>query len=180
MCHFNWRVPFGKHYSYRKNSFNENFDEDIENVKFNTAIAKLMTLVNELGKVDSINKTDYETILKLVNPFAPHITEELWEMIGHTDDMAYATWPQHDESKLIESTIEMAVSINGKVRDKITVNIDTAKEDIMELAKSREKIKELHPQLIFLDIAMPGKTGFDLLKDIGEINFEIISTFSFI
>jgi leucyl-tRNA synthetase len=118
-------------------------DEDIENVKFNTAIAKLMTLVNELGKVESINKTDYETLLKLVYPFAPHITEELWETIGHDEDMVYASWPKHDETKLVESTIEMVVSINGKVRDKITVNIDTSKEEIMELAKSKEKIIEL-------------------------------------
>jgi leucyl-tRNA synthetase len=118
-------------------------DEDIENVKFNTAIAKLMTLVNELGKANHINKTDFETVLKLVNPFAPHITEELWEKLGHTEDMVYAQWPKHDETKLVESTIEMVVSINGKVRDKITVNIDTSKEDIIELAKSRDKIKEL-------------------------------------
>ena len=74
-------------------------DEDIENVKFNTAIAKLMTLVNELGKVDYINITDYETLLKLINPFAPHITEELWEKIGHDEDMVYASWPKHDEDR---------------------------------------------------------------------------------
>ncbi len=118
-------------------------DEDIENVKFNTAIAKLMTLVNDLGKAEYINKSDFETLLKLTNPFAPHITEELWEKLGHTEDMVYSSWPKYDESKLVESTIEMVVSINGKVRDKITVNIDTSKEDIIELAKSREKIKDL-------------------------------------
>lgn len=118
-------------------------DDDIENVKFNTAIAKLMTLVNELGKAEYINKADYEMVLKIVNPFAPHITEELWERLGHTEDMVFAAWPKHDESKLVESTIEMVVSINGKVRDKITVNIDISKDDIIEIAKSRDKIKEL-------------------------------------
>jgi len=118
-------------------------DEDIENVKFNTAIAKLMTLVNELGKAEYINKLDFEMLLKIVNPFAPHITEELWERLGHTEDMVYAQWPKHDESKLVESTIEMVVSINGKVRDKIIVNIDTSKEEIIEIAKSRDKIKDL-------------------------------------
>ena len=118
-------------------------DEDIENVKFNTAIAKLMTLVNDLGKVDYINKSDFETLLKLINPFAPHITEELWERLGHKEDMVYSSWPKYDESKLVESTIEMVVSINGKVRDKIIVNIDTSKDEIITLAKSRDKIKDL-------------------------------------
>ncbi len=117
--------------------------EDIENVKFNTAIAKLMTLVNELSKAQYINKSDFESVLKLVNPFAPHITEELWEKLGHSEDMVYASWPKHDESKLVESTIEIVVSINGKVRDKISINIDMSKEDILELAKSREKIQTL-------------------------------------
>lgn len=118
-------------------------DEDIENVKFNTAIAKLMTLVNELGKAKYIYKEDFETLLKLVNPFAPHLTEELWEKIGHSEDMVFAPWPKYDESKLVESSIEMVVSINGKVRDKITVNIDSSKDDIIKLAKSRDKIKVL-------------------------------------
>ncbi|KFZ26642.1 MAG: Leucine--tRNA ligase [Candidatus Izimaplasma bacterium HR2] len=118
-------------------------DEDIENVKFNTAIAKLMTLVNELGKAEYINKSDFETLLKIVNPFAPHITEELWERLGHKEDMVYSLWPKYDESKLVESNIEMVVSINGKVRDKIIVNIDTSKDEIIILAKSRTKIQEL-------------------------------------
>lgn len=117
--------------------------EDIENVKFNTAIAKLMTLVNELGKAKYINKEDYEMVLKLVNPFAPHLTEELWEKLGHTEDMVYTSWPQYDENKLVESTIEIVVSINGKVRDKMTINIDDQKEEIISRAKSLEKISSL-------------------------------------
>ncbi len=117
--------------------------EDIENVKYNTAIAKLMTLVNELGKAKYINQNDYEMVLKLVNPFAPHITEELWEKLGHKEDMVFASWPQFDESKLVESTIEIVVSINGKVRDKIMINIDEPKEDIINRAKTTEKIQGL-------------------------------------
>lgn len=118
-------------------------DEDIENVKFNTAIAKLMTLVNELGKVDYINKTDYEMLIKLVYPFAPHICEEIWETLGNNEDLVYAPWPKHDETKLVESTLEIVVSINGKVRDKINISIDMSKEEILEMAKSREKIQTL-------------------------------------
>lgn len=133
-------------------------DEDIENVKFNTAIAKLMTLVNELQKASHINKTDFEMLLKLVNPFAPHITEELWERLGHKEDMVYASWPKHDESKLVESTIEIVVSINGKVRDKISINIDMSKDEVLELAKATEKIQaQLEGKEIRKEIYVPKK-----------------------
>jgi len=117
--------------------------EDIENVKFNTAIAKLMTLVNELSKQEHIYKGDFETVLKIVNPFAPHICEELWQRIGHCEDMVNAPWPIHDEDKLVESVVEMVVSINGKVRDKINLSLDTPKEEVIELAKSTDKIKAI-------------------------------------
>ena len=117
--------------------------EDIESVKFNTAIAKLMTLVNEFTKADHIFKEDFEALLKIVNPFAPHICEELWERIGHNEDMVNAPWPEYDESKLVESTIEMVVSINGKVRDKIKLPLDTPKEEVIVLAKSTDKITSL-------------------------------------
>ena len=118
-------------------------NDDIENVKFNTAIAKLMTLVNELTKANHIFKEDYETLLKIVNPFAPHICEELWQRLGHKDDMVNAPWPIADESKMIESTIEIVVSVNGKVRDKITLPLDTSKDEVIELALATEKIKTI-------------------------------------
>ncbi len=117
--------------------------DDIENVKFNTAIAKLMTLVNELTKEKQINKADYEVVLKLVNPFAPHLCEELWERLGHKEDMVNAPWPKYDESKMVESTIVMVVSINGKVRDKINLALDTPKDEVIDLALGTTRIKEL-------------------------------------
>ena len=117
--------------------------DDIENVKFNTAIAKLMTLVNEFTKESKIFKEDYETLLKIVYPFAPHICEELWQRLGHSTDMVNEPWPEADEGKMIETTIEMVVSINGKLRDKIILPLDTSKDKVIELAKSTEKMKEL-------------------------------------
>ena len=117
--------------------------DDIENVKFNTAIAKLMTLVNEFTKEKQIFKEDYEMLIKLVNPFAPHICEELWQNLGHSEDLVNEQWPQYDESKMIESIIEMVVSINGKVRDKIKLPLDTSKDKVIELAMSTDRIKEL-------------------------------------
>jgi len=117
--------------------------DDIENVKFNTAIAKLMTLVNELTKEKQINKVDYEVVIKLVNPFAPHLCEELWGRLGHKDDMVNASWPKYDELKMVESTIVMVVSINGKVRDKINLALDTPKDEVIGLALGTPRIKEL-------------------------------------
>ncbi len=117
--------------------------EDIESVKFNTAIAKLMTLVNELTKVKQIYTKDFEMVLKIIYPFAPHICEELWQRIGHAEDMVNAPWPLHDKSKLVESSIEMVVSINGKVRDRVKLSLDTPKEEVIALAMSAKKIKEL-------------------------------------
>jgi len=132
--------------------------DDMEHVKFNTAIAKLMTLVNELSKETVINKDDYETLLKLVNPFAPHVTEELWQKLGHTEDMVFAQWPIHDESKLVESSIEMVVSINGKVRDKIVVTLDMSKDEVIALAKDCEKIQPfIEGKTIIKEIFVPKK-----------------------
>jgi leucyl-tRNA synthetase len=132
--------------------------EDIENVKFNTAIAKLMTLVNEMGKAAHVYKEDYEILLKLVYPFAPHLCEEIWETLGHNEDMVYVSWPEYDESKMVESTIEMVVSINGKVRDKIEVSLDTPKEEVLALAKQTEKIIPLlEGKTIIKEIFVPKK-----------------------
>ena len=132
--------------------------EDIENVKFNTAIAKLMSLVNELSKAKHINKEDYEMVLKIVYPFAPHICEELWEAIGHTQDMVYATWPSFDQSKLVESSFEIVVSINGKVRDKIIIDLQMTKDDVLALAKSTDKIQALiQDKTIIKEIFVPKK-----------------------
>jgi len=132
--------------------------EDIENVKFNTAIAKLMTLINELGKETYINKDDFEAVLKLVNPFAPHITEELWQRLGHLEDMVFASWPMYDESKLVESTVEIVVSINGKVRDKMMIDVAMEKDTIIANAKQLERIGELlEGKTIVKEIYVPGK-----------------------
>ena len=132
--------------------------DDIEHVKFNTAIAKLMTLVNELGKEDHVARDDYEIVLKLVYPFAPHICEELWQRLGHDDDMVYAPWPDYEESKMQESTVEIVVMINGKLRDKLTIPVDMAKDDVIAKAKAQDKIHALiDGQAIKKEIYVPQK-----------------------
>jgi leucyl-tRNA synthetase len=129
-----------KEYEILLNQTIKGVSEDIENVKFNTAIAKLMTLANEFNKCAHINQADFEVFLKLLYPFAPHLCEELWATLGHDNDMTYASWPSYDDDKLVESTINIAVMINGKVRDNVTIELDQAKDTVLEKAKSLEKI----------------------------------------
>ena len=96
---------------------------DIEGLKMNTAIAQLMTLVNALYDNGGATRAEYETLVQLLNPFAPHMTEELWEKLGHshTQQLAYYPWPSYDEAKCVEATVEIAVQVNGKVKARLTV-----------------------------------------------------------
>jgi leucyl-tRNA synthetase len=115
--------------------------EDIEAMKYNTAISELMILSNEYSNKNNITKKDYVTLLKLLNPFAPHITEELNEIIGK-EELAYSKWPLTDNSKLSDETYEMIIQINGKVRGKEIVKLNTSKEDMEAIAKENENIKK--------------------------------------
>ena len=110
--------------------------DDIEKIKFNTAVAALMSLVNEFYKKGSVTRGEYKTLLILLNPFAPHITEELFEMMGFGGTLSASTWPTYDEAKTIDQTVEMAVMIGGRVRAKIMVPADMAEEDIKNTALS--------------------------------------------
>ena len=92
----------------------------------NTAIAQLMTLVNALYDNGGATKAEFETVLQLLNPFAPHMTEELWEKLGHSHDeqLAYYPWPEYEEAKCVEATVEIAVQVNGKVKARLKVAAD--------------------------------------------------------
>ncbi len=117
--------------------------KDTEVVKFNTAIAKMMALTNSLSKEAEINTETYLTLLKLLHPYAPHITEELRELIGEKEALIEAKYPLADPQKMIEETITMVISINGKVRDKIDVSKDESKEKLEALALDSERIQQL-------------------------------------
>lgn len=133
--------------------------EDYEAMKFNTAISQLMILLNSFVKKGSINKKELETYLILLNPSAPHITEEMWQILGHNKQMANQNiWPVYDESKLVNDTIEIPVQINGKVRGKITVPIETRKEEIIAKSQEEENIKaSLEGKTVRKVIYVPGK-----------------------
>jgi leucyl-tRNA synthetase len=112
----------------------------LEEMKFNTAISSMMILVNEIEKEKSITKESYETLLKLLAPFAPHFTEEIWTSLKNTGSIHSTMWPKYDENKLINETVNIMIQINGKVRGMISANIDSTEEFIK---KEIEKMPEI-------------------------------------
>ncbi|MBQ8597302.1 MAG: leucine--tRNA ligase [Lachnospiraceae bacterium] len=128
---------------------------DFESLKYNTAIAAMMALINEFYKKNAVTKGEFKTLLTLLNPVAPHITEEIWQAIGCEGYIYQATWPEYDEAKTIENTIEIAVQINGKTRATVSVARDIAKEDA--IAKGKEAVAEKLTGNIVKEIYVPGR-----------------------
>ena len=132
--------------------------EDIENMKFNTAIAALMALLNEIYDAGSITKGELKAYVKLLDPFAPHVAEEIWEQIGGEGLLAVAQWPEFDEAKTIDATIEVPVQICGKLRATVTIAKDSTADDAIAAAKADEKVQEiLEGKTIIKEIYVPGK-----------------------
>jgi leucyl-tRNA synthetase len=115
---------------------------DFESLKFNTAIAAMMGLVNDFYKANSITKGEYATLILLLNPVAPHMTEELWEMY-YTGRAYQQKWPEYDEAKTVESTVEIAVQINGKVKAQLMVGLDEDEATVKEKAHAIKTIADL-------------------------------------
>ena len=131
--------------------------EDIENLKMNTAIAQMMTLLNQLTE-KGVNRAEYKTLLALLNPFAPHVTEELWQMMGETDLLSLHTWPSFDENKTVESSVTIAVQVNGKVKDTVTLPMDCPKEQALEIAMADSKIQNaINGKNVVKSIVVPNK-----------------------
>ena len=115
--------------------------EDLDSIKYNTAVSALMILLNELEKLDSISKKDYRTILHLLNPIAPHITEELNEIYNLGEKFCKSSWVEYDKNKLEDKTYTMVVQVNGKVRGKIEVATNTTEEEMKKLSLDIENVK---------------------------------------
>lgn len=132
---------------------------DIENIKFNTAIAALMALINDITATGSITKKELEIFTILLNPFAPHVTEEVWQQSKLGEGIvAQAQWPSYDEAKCKDDTIEIVVQVNGKVKAKLTVEADIDKNAALAQAKSNEKVAPLiDGKNIIKEIYVPGK-----------------------
>ncbi len=132
--------------------------EDYEKMKYNTAIAAMMSLVNEFYKAGSVTRGEYRTLITLLNPVAPHITEELWEKYGSGGILATAPWPEFDESKTVDDEVEIVVQINGKIRDKMMVPADLTQPQLAALAETADSIKALtEGKQIVKVIAVPKK-----------------------
>ena len=132
--------------------------DDIEAMKYNTAIAALMTLINEFGKAGSITKFDVETFIKLLSPFAPHLTEEMWESLGNKTMLAKTPWPEYDEAKTVDSTVEIGVQFNGKSRGTVVIPADADKDAAVAAVKESGKFAaQLDGKTIVKEIYVPGR-----------------------
>lgn len=132
--------------------------DDYEGIRFNTAISQMMVFINDCYKADVIPTTYAEGFVKMLAPIAPHIAEELWQLLGHDSTLSYEQWPTYDEAKLVDDEVEIAVQVAGKVRAKIVVAKDASKEDIEKVALADEKVQEyMAGKSLVKIIVIPGK-----------------------
>ena len=132
--------------------------QDIEDMKFNTAIAAMMTCLNEINEVGSLTKDELSVFLRLLCPFAPHLCEEMWEQLGGEGLCSTAQWPDYDESKCVDDEIEIAVQVNGRVRDRFTIPADIDAAGAIAGAKALDKVKEFTDGMVFVkELYVPGK-----------------------
>lgn len=132
--------------------------QDIEDMKFNTAIAAMMTCLNEINDVGTLTKDELSVFIRLLCPFAPHLCEEMWEQLGEDGLCSTAKWPDYDESKCVDDEIEIAVQVNGRVRDRFTVPADIEAADAIARAKELDKVREFTDGMAFIkELYVPGK-----------------------
>jgi len=140
--------------------------EDIEEFNFNTAISSLMILLNELEKIETVSKNDFEVLLVLLAPFAPHITEELWRDLGNKNSIHLEPWPIADPAKCVEGEVTVAVQVNGKLRDTIIVSRDTEEDVVKEMALARPGVQKWMEGMVFSKIiVVPNKLINIVIKE---------------
>jgi len=128
---------------------------DYENLKYNTAIAALMSILNDFSKAGKINRAEFKIFLLLLNPVAPHMTEELWSICGYEGRVYQNTWPEFEEAKTVENTVEIAVQLNGKTKTTITVSVDVDKDTA--IAAGKEALGDKLTGNIIKEIYVPGR-----------------------
>ena len=132
--------------------------EHIQNLDYNTAIAFMMEFLNEITRQDVVYKVAAETLVRLIEPFAPHLSEELWEMLGHEESIFIEGWPEWDESKIVFDTFELVAQVNGKIRATMEAPTDISKEDAIALATSHTNVQRfIENKTIKKTIYVPGK-----------------------
>ena len=131
---------------------------DIEDMKFNTAIAAMMSLINEVINYGSLTVDELKMFLQMLCPFAPHLCEEMWEALGEKELCSLSSWPQYDEAKTVDSTVEIVVQVNGKLKSRLNINADISSADAIAAAKADEKIAtEINGKQIVKEIYVPKK-----------------------
>ena len=131
---------------------------DFESLGFNTAIAQMMVFINEVYKNGNCPKEYAEGFIKMLSCIAPHVCEEIWQAFGHTESIAYESWPEYDENKCVSNVVEMPVQINGKVRSVILMSNSASKDEVLEIVKADEKVKAaIEGKTIIKEIVVPGK-----------------------
>ena len=131
---------------------------DIEEMKFNTAIASMMALINKIYEVGHLTTDELKTFVSILCPFAPHISEELWQMLGETKLLSVSPWPTYDEAKCKDSTVEIVIQINGKIRDRLEVSVEANAAEVITIAKQAEKIAPLvEGKTVVKELYVPGK-----------------------
>ena len=132
--------------------------EDIDQMKFNTAVAAMMSLQNDIYEQGHLTKDEFETFITILNPFAPHLTEQLWEECGNQSILSISPWPEYDEEKAADESVTYAVQVNGKLRGTISVPAETSKEDALAAAKADEKVAGyLEGKTLVKEIFVPGR-----------------------
>ena len=133
--------------------------EDIENIKFNTAIASLMALINDIYATGSVTKEELRIFAILLNPFAPHVTEEVFEASKLADGIiAEQKWPEYDESKCVDETVEIVVQVNGKIKTKLNIPLEADKDTVLAMAKADENVANATANMtVVKEIYVPNK-----------------------
>jgi leucyl-tRNA synthetase len=116
--------------------------DDIESLSFNTSISQMMILVNEYTASEIRSHDSMSAFIRILAPFAPHIAEELWLILGHEGSIIIASWPQYDESKMQQSTVEIVLQVNSKIRSRATVSADATEDELKEIALNDESVKK--------------------------------------
>jgi leucyl-tRNA synthetase len=151
-------VSVGEDFDFVHHETIKKVGEDIEELKFNTAISQMMILVNELYKLDEIPKDAITNFIKILSPFAPHFCEEIWQRLGNSDSIVLAEWPKYDESKLQKSSVEVVVQVLSKIRAKINVPTGLSQDELVDLAKDEPNVqKHLEGKQIRKVIHVPDK-----------------------
>lgn len=132
--------------------------EDTATLNFNTAISQMMVYINDLSKLDKLPREAWEPLILMLAPYAPHLSEELWQRAGHNESVANVKWPEYNEALTIDAEVQIVVQINGKVRAKLMLSKDAPKNEVIAAAKANDNVKKyLDGANIVKEIVVPGK-----------------------